>query len=140
MLGCFPVSLIYFIQGRNMVPAVGVEPTRAEAHRILSPTRLPFHHAGCKGPSNQFSKLLHSEILAQSTPLCHTDYGILRWRDNAYFLSLAISFVSRVALRGFMLPITRPAFLLFIFSSICTAVFVSSPESLDAASSGAMAS
>ena len=29
-----------------MVPAVGVEPTRAEAHRILSPARLPFHHAG----------------------------------------------------------------------------------------------
>ena len=30
----------------TMVPAVGVEPTRAEAHRILSPARLPFHHAG----------------------------------------------------------------------------------------------
>ena len=26
---------------KNMVPAVGVEPTRARAHRILSPARLP---------------------------------------------------------------------------------------------------
>ena len=30
-----------------MVPEVGVEPTRPEGHRILSPARLPFHHSGC---------------------------------------------------------------------------------------------
>ena len=30
----------------NMVPVVGVEPTRSCPHRILSPARLPFHHTG----------------------------------------------------------------------------------------------
>ena len=29
-----------------MVPVVGVEPTRVLAQRILSPSRLPFHHTG----------------------------------------------------------------------------------------------
>ena len=28
-----------------LVLAVGLEPTRCHQHRILSPTRLPFHHA-----------------------------------------------------------------------------------------------
>ncbi len=35
--------IVYIV---TVMPAVGVEPTRAKAHRILSPTRLPFHHAG----------------------------------------------------------------------------------------------
>ena len=30
--------------GPNFLGAVGLEPTRAEAHRILSPVRLPFRH------------------------------------------------------------------------------------------------
>ena len=30
----------------KQVPEVGVEPTRAEAHWILSPARLPFRHSG----------------------------------------------------------------------------------------------
>ena len=29
-----------------MVPKVGLEPTRYRYQRILSPSRLPFHHAG----------------------------------------------------------------------------------------------
>ena len=29
-----------------LVPKVGLEPTRCHQHRILSPTRLPFHHFG----------------------------------------------------------------------------------------------
>ncbi len=31
-----------------VVPKVGLEPTRCRHHRILSPTRLPFHHFGEK--------------------------------------------------------------------------------------------
>ena len=29
-----------------MVPVVGLEPTRCRHQRILSPSRLPFHHTG----------------------------------------------------------------------------------------------
>ena len=29
-----------------LVPVVGLEPTRYRYQRILSPSRLPFHHAG----------------------------------------------------------------------------------------------
>ena len=30
----------------NLVPRAGFEPARAEAQRILSPSRLPFRHLG----------------------------------------------------------------------------------------------
>ena len=30
----------------QMVPVVGLEPTRYRYQRILSPSRLPFHHTG----------------------------------------------------------------------------------------------
>ena len=38
-----------------LVPKVGLEPTRYRYHRILSPTRLPFHHFGVCN----FQKLYH---------------------------------------------------------------------------------
>ena len=33
---------------RRVVPVVGLEPTRYRYQRILSPSRLPFHHFGKK--------------------------------------------------------------------------------------------
>lgn len=30
----------------QLVPVVGLEPTRCRHQRILSPSRLPFHHTG----------------------------------------------------------------------------------------------
>ncbi len=38
-----------------MVPEVGFEPTHPEGYRILSPTRLPFHHSGSDFMNNQSS-------------------------------------------------------------------------------------
>ena len=32
----------------QLVPVVGLEPTRCRHQRILSPSRLPFHHTGVK--------------------------------------------------------------------------------------------
>ena len=37
---------LYQKLGGNMVPKVGLEPTRYRYQRILSPPRLPFHHFG----------------------------------------------------------------------------------------------
>jgi hypothetical protein len=36
----------WLAEARRFMPGVGVEPTRAEAQRILSPPRLPFRHPG----------------------------------------------------------------------------------------------
>ena len=49
-------SNLYFI----MVPKVGLEPTRYHYQRILSPSRLPFHHFGISHAESLII-IVHSE-------------------------------------------------------------------------------
>ena len=43
----FPIRVLFYQTGYPIVvPEVGLEPTRCRHQRILSPSRLPFHHSG----------------------------------------------------------------------------------------------
>lgn len=54
------MHLSYF-RPKMLVPEVGVEPTRPEGQRILSPLRLPFRHPGNQAfPNAKFLEKLHN--------------------------------------------------------------------------------
>lgn len=77
-----------------MVPEVGLEPTRSNEQRILSPLCLPFHHPGLKwlpgNDSNVQNIFINSEVHYHfATEELYYFLCKLRERNHTFFSSLS---------------------------------------------------